>query len=193
MTLRAGTMLGSDELLALLGAEAMGRVYCPHDTRLNRDIAVKILPSTFADDVDRLGRFESRELASLNHPNTAAIYGAERISDGRRIAGAGTRSSVATRRSRCGRIRSLIIEALFKQTGCRGDACMPRYVSATVGVLCLVLVPIAADAQTAIACGQTLPGNITLAGQQHLYFQREHGRSRDRFGRGHVGHVAGAG
>jgi Tol biopolymer transport system component len=79
VTLRAGTMVGSYELLALLGAGAMGEVYRARDTRLNRDVAVKILPGPFADDVDRLARFEreSHVLASLNHPNIAAIYGVE--------------------------------------------------------------------------------------------------------------------
>src|SRR5215468_10667969 len=57
----------------------MGEVYRAHDTKLNRDVAIKILPPAFANDPDRLARFkrEAQVLASLNHPNVAAIYGFE--------------------------------------------------------------------------------------------------------------------
>jgi serine/threonine-protein kinase len=57
----------------------MGEVYRAHDTRLNRDVALKVLPEAFARDVQRMARFEreAKLLASLNHPNIAAIYGLE--------------------------------------------------------------------------------------------------------------------
>src|SRR5689334_18834824 len=62
-----------------LGQGGMGTVYRAVDTRLNRDVAIKILPHSFAADPDRMARFdrEARVLASLNHPNIAAIYGIE--------------------------------------------------------------------------------------------------------------------
>src|SRR3989442_8313571 len=79
MSLAAGTRLGSYEVVALLGAGGMGEVYRAHDTRLGRQVAIKILPDPFALDPERLARFEreAHVLASLNHPNIAAIYGLE--------------------------------------------------------------------------------------------------------------------
>ena len=75
----AGTGLGSYEILGSLGAGGMGEVYRARDTRLKRDVALKILLASFAMDADRLARFqrEAEVLASLNHPNIAAIYGLE--------------------------------------------------------------------------------------------------------------------
>ena len=83
MTLAPGDRLGAYEITAALGAGGMGEVYRAHDTRLSRDVAVKILPRIFADNSERLTRFrhEARVLASLNHPNIAAIYGLERSGD----------------------------------------------------------------------------------------------------------------
>ncbi|HSE36103.1 MAG TPA: serine/threonine-protein kinase, partial [Blastocatellia bacterium] len=70
-------------ILSKLGAGGMGEVYRARDTKLNRDVAIKILPEAFAQDEERIGRFkrEAQVLASLNHPNIAAIYGIEE-SDG---------------------------------------------------------------------------------------------------------------
>src|SRR5687768_14288758 len=75
----AGRRLGVYHLQGLLGAGGMGEVYRAHDTRLGRDVAIKILPQAFTADPDRLARFEreARVLASLNHPNIGAIYGLE--------------------------------------------------------------------------------------------------------------------
>ena len=83
MTLSAGTKLGAYEVIDLIGRGGMGEVYRARDTKLNRDVALKILPELFALDHDRLARFrrEAQVLASLNHPNIAAIYGFEE-SDG---------------------------------------------------------------------------------------------------------------
>ncbi|MBF8300247.1 MAG: prkC 31 [Acidobacteria bacterium] len=72
-------MLGQFEIGAQIGAGGMGEVYRARDTRLNRDVALKILPEAFALDRDRLARFkrEAQVLAALNHPHIAAIYGLE--------------------------------------------------------------------------------------------------------------------
>jgi serine/threonine-protein kinase len=74
-----GTRLGPYEILSPLGAGGMGEVYRARDTKLNRDVAIKILPEAFQIDSSRVARFtrEAQALASLNHPNVAAIYGVE--------------------------------------------------------------------------------------------------------------------
>jgi serine/threonine-protein kinase len=79
MSLTAGTKLGPYEILAPIGAGGMGEVYRAHDTKLGRDVAIKVLPPVFAEDAGRMARFEreARMLASLNHPNIAQIYGVE--------------------------------------------------------------------------------------------------------------------
>jgi serine/threonine protein kinase len=79
MPLSAGTRLGPYEILAALGAGGMGEVYRARDTRLKRDVAIKLLPEAFAQEPDRLARFqrEAELLATLNHPNIAAVYGLE--------------------------------------------------------------------------------------------------------------------
>ena len=79
MGLTTGTRIGPYEIASQIGAGGMGEVYLARDTRLNRDIALKILPDAYAADPDRLARFtrEAQLLASLNHPNIAAIYGLE--------------------------------------------------------------------------------------------------------------------
>ncbi len=75
----AGTRFGSYEILAPIGAGGMGEVYRARDTKLRRDVAVKVLPDQVAADPDRMMRFqrEAEVLASLNHPNIAQIYGIE--------------------------------------------------------------------------------------------------------------------
>src|SRR5688500_6358695 len=79
MPIAAGTRLGPYEVLAKLGEGGMGEVYRARDTKLQRDVAIKVLPDLFAADPDRLARFEreARVLASLNHPNIAQVYGVE--------------------------------------------------------------------------------------------------------------------
>src|SRR5688572_30247550 len=84
MTISQGTRLGPYEVLAPLGAGGMGEVYRARDTKLNREVAIKVLPAAFALDANRLARFtrEAQMLASLNHPNIAGIYGIETLSTG---------------------------------------------------------------------------------------------------------------
>ena len=79
MALAPGTRLGPYEIIAPLGAGGMGEVFRARDTKLNRDVAIKVLPDSFATDPDRLARFtrEAHTLAALNHPNIAHIHGLE--------------------------------------------------------------------------------------------------------------------
>src|SRR5688500_19560457 len=79
MPLNSGSRVGPYEIVAPLGAGGMGEVYRAHDTQLQRNVAIKILPDLFAGDPDRLARFqrEAQLLATLNHPNIAQIYGFE--------------------------------------------------------------------------------------------------------------------
>jgi serine/threonine protein kinase len=83
--LDVGTRLGSLEITALLGKGGMGEVYRARDTKLKRDVAVKILPDEFSRDADRVSRFqrEAEVLASLNHPNIAAIYDVQEVNGSR--------------------------------------------------------------------------------------------------------------
>src|SRR5271163_1792295 len=76
MALTSGTKLGPYEILSTLGAGGMGEVYRARDTRLGREVALKVLPGSFATDTDRLRRFEqeARAVAALNHPNILAIH-----------------------------------------------------------------------------------------------------------------------
>ena len=75
----SGTRLGVYEVTAALGSGGMGEVYRARDSRLGRDVALKLLPSAFGHDAERLARFEreAQLLAALNHPNIGAIYGLE--------------------------------------------------------------------------------------------------------------------
>jgi serine/threonine protein kinase len=86
MTLGAGTRLGTFEILSPIGAGGMGEVYRARDTRLGREVAVKVLPDAVSGDPEKLARFEreARLLASLNHPNIATLHGLEE-SDGRKF------------------------------------------------------------------------------------------------------------
>jgi serine/threonine protein kinase len=79
MPLSAGTKLGTYEVLAAIGAGGMGEVYQALDSKLGRDVAIKVLPEAFAHGPEKLSRFqrEAKLLASLNHPNIATIHGLE--------------------------------------------------------------------------------------------------------------------
>jgi serine/threonine protein kinase len=79
MPLPAGTKLGTYEIRSAIGAGRMGEVYQAHDTKLGRDVAIKVLPEAFAYEPERLARFqrEAKMLAQLNHTNIATIFGLE--------------------------------------------------------------------------------------------------------------------
>ena len=79
MPLKPGTALGPYAVTAKIGEGGMGEVYRARDTKLDRDVALKVLPQAFTDDPDRLARFEreAKVLASLNHPNIGHLYGLE--------------------------------------------------------------------------------------------------------------------
>src|SRR5262245_36743719 len=83
MTLAPGRTLSHYTILGPLGAGSMGEVYHARDTRLDREVAIKVLPEPFAKDRERLQRFagEAKALASLNHPNVAQIHGVDQVDD----------------------------------------------------------------------------------------------------------------
>src|SRR5262245_50594869 len=76
MTIATGTQIGPYTILSPLGAGGMGEVYRARDARLDREVAIKVLPPAFAKDADRLQRFEqeARATSALNHPNILTIY-----------------------------------------------------------------------------------------------------------------------
>ncbi len=82
MNISAGARLGPYEVLAVLGAGGMGEVYRARDSKLNRDVAIKVLPSQYGNDPERVARFhrEAQVLAALNHPNIAHIHGFDNLS-----------------------------------------------------------------------------------------------------------------
>jgi serine/threonine protein kinase len=100
MALTPGVRLGVYEVIALVGAGGMGEVYRARDTRLGRDVALKVLPDAFTADPDRRDRFEreARVLASLSHPHIGGIYGLEEAGGVTAL----VLSSSRARRSPCG-------------------------------------------------------------------------------------------
>src|SRR5438067_1534600 len=85
MALQSGSKLGSYEIVGLLGKGGMGEVYRARDSKLKREVAIKVLPGEFSQDADRVHRFqrEAEMLASLNHPNIAAIHDLDETQSGR--------------------------------------------------------------------------------------------------------------
>src|SRR6266581_4223755 len=83
MSVTIGTQLGSYEITSLIGKGGMGEVYRARDTKLKREVAIKLLPDEFSRDLDRVARFqrEAEVLASLNHPNIAAIHSLEEANE----------------------------------------------------------------------------------------------------------------
>jgi len=82
MTLKPGTPLGPYEVVAAIGAGGMGEVYRAKDTKLGRDVAIKVLPEEFFEQKERIARFEreAKSLAAVSHPNIAALYSFEEVS-----------------------------------------------------------------------------------------------------------------
>jgi serine/threonine protein kinase len=76
MTISAGTKLGRYEIRSMIGEGGMGEVYLARDTQLGRDVAIKVLPSVYSSDKERLDRFEQEACAAsaLNHPNILSIF-----------------------------------------------------------------------------------------------------------------------
>src|ERR1043165_8150551 len=87
MPISPGERVGPYEILEAIGAGGMGEVYRAKDTKLGREVAIKVLPAAFAQHPERLARFEreAKVLASLNHPNIAQIYGLEESGAGRAL------------------------------------------------------------------------------------------------------------
>jgi serine/threonine protein kinase len=102
MPLAAGTRFGPYEIFAPIGAGGMGEVYRAKDTKLGRDVALKVLPEAFAHDAERMARFEreAQVLASLNHPNIATIHGLEDSGGVRALVMEGGRGSDVSRADR---------------------------------------------------------------------------------------------
>ncbi len=96
MSLESGARLGPYEILSALGAGGMGEVYRARDTKLGRDVALKVVSDGFVHDPERVARFqrEAQLLAALNHPHIAAIYGLEEVE--RRAVSSSSSSSMAT-------------------------------------------------------------------------------------------------
>jgi len=120
MSLTVGTKLGNYEVLSLLGKGGMGEVYRARDTRLGRDVALKVLPDVFAHDPDRLSRFqrEAQVLASLNHSNIAQIYGLEESGPSARSAGSGSTVSSVEPSTGSGQaaVRAIVMELVEGET-----------------------------------------------------------------------------
>jgi serine/threonine-protein kinase len=112
MTIAVGTQVGAYKVTAFLGAGGMGEVYRARDTRLQRDVALKVLPEEFARDGQRMGRFEreAKLLASLNHPNIAAIYGIEESGPTKALVMELVEGPTLTERIRSGEGRALAVD-----------------------------------------------------------------------------------
>ena len=117
MPLKAGSKLGQDEIFSGLGAGEVGEVYRALDTKLEREVAIKLLLQEVSSDADRLARSEreARVLASLNHPHIATIYSVE-------TSGESTRSS----RAAAGRIANASVKCASASSKAPADRCHRR-------------------------------------------------------------------
>ena len=142
MSLAVGARLGPYEITGSLGVGGMGEVYRARDTRLKREVALKILPAEFAADPERLGRFqrEAEVLASLNHPNIAAIHGVEES----------------------GGIRALVLELIEGQTLAGRIAQGPIAVDDALSIARQVAEAVAAAHEHGVIHRDLKPANIKL-------------------------------
>ena len=125
MPLTPGTRIGSFEVIAAIGAGGMGEVYRARDTRLDREVALKVLPDVFTSDPERLARFEreAKVLASLNHPNIAQVYGFEATAIAMELVEGPTLDEIINgtapgeRRSRAARLKGFRSSARWRSRG----------------------------------------------------------------------------
>ena len=148
MPLTAGSRLGPYEVVALIGAGGMGEVYRARDTKLNRDVALKVLPEMFALDPDRLARFkrEAQVLASLNHPNIAAIYGLEEA-DG---------------------IRALVLELVEGPTLGDRIAQQPIPVDQALPIACQIAAALEAAHEKGVVHRDLKPANVKITADEQV-------------------------
>ncbi|MBZ5633674.1 MAG: serine/threonine protein kinase [Acidobacteriia bacterium] len=143
MPLAAGTRLEHYEIVGPLGAGGMGEVYRATDTKLKREVALKILPREFASDPSRLARFEreAQVLASLNHPNIAAIYGLEHTQG----------------------IHFLVLELVDGPTLAERLASGPMSVTESLGIAAKIAEAIEAAHETGVIHRDLKPANVKLS------------------------------
>jgi eukaryotic-like serine/threonine-protein kinase len=143
LSLSIGTRLGPYEILALIGVGGMGEVYRAHDTRLNRHVAVKVLPDLFAEDPERLARFEreAHVLASLNHPHIAQVHG----------------------REEAGRVRALVMELVEGETLAEKIARGPLPLGEALAIARQIAEALETAHEQAIVHRDLKPANIKIA------------------------------
>jgi serine/threonine-protein kinase len=170
MTLASGTRLGPYEVLGLLGVGGMGEVYRASDTKLKREVAIKVLPEAFARDEECMKRFEreAQVLASLNHPNVAAIYGLEEAESPQPERSA-ERSRVAEREAervgphgstRC--IRALVLELVEGPTLAERIASGPIPLEEAIRIATQIAHGLEAAHEKAIIHRDLKPANVKL-------------------------------
>ncbi len=149
MPLAAGSRLGPYEIVALIGAGGMGEVYRARDSKLNRDVALKILPEAFAADRERLARFrrEAQLLASLSHPNIGHIYGLE--------------ESPATASGQAG-VPALVLELIAGQTLAERIASGPMPPSDALAVAKQIAIALEAAHEQGVVHRDLKPANIKV-------------------------------
>jgi Tol biopolymer transport system component len=148
MSLSTGFRLGPYEILSPLGAGGMGEVYRARDTRLGREVAIKVLPESFLADPDRRARFdrEARLLAALNHPNVAAVYGLEEV----------------------GTTRSLVLELVEGETLAERLAVGPLPVRDALGVMRYIAEALEAAHRQGIVHRDLKPANVKITPAENV-------------------------